>query len=358
MIGFGHRQVSSGNPQTFARPPTQHLLPPAQCARPPNHPVNYLPQPHFVVPTCAAMEPRIPLTYTRPFRPVTYQPFVMPVQHPPPNRYPPPMQQQQQSYPPQSGQFVPPSSVPPPASYQPQQYPKASAYAKSQPQYPNTSNQQYPNTSNQQYPNTSSQQYPNTSNQQYPNTSNQQYPNTSNQQYHNTSAYAEPDRTNGQTVANWAGWQGEGWEITELRRSLYREFGTLLTVHGPLGERDQPVLGLFMGMPTEARQLIKECGGVKAFLLQSRMFHEDGGKIFLLDNPPPPPMQVVSSTDSGQGSWEGNRVSSRPASGINPNAVEFVPSECSFSEASSDDVFVEGSEETGKMNFQEKYKIC
>ncbi|CAH1241897.1 ZFP36L1 [Branchiostoma lanceolatum] len=360
MIGFGP-QASSGNPPTFVRPPTPLSLPSTQCARPPN-PVEYLPhitaaqhrflppssirplmypgnvnaqsaprppnQPAFLphpfpihaypvtvvtpnvypnvqisganqqcpvqvqghtvtsnnttVEPHPAMEPRFPAknVRTRPLRhrPVTYQPFVLPipVQHPPPSRYPPPMQQQS-CYTPQAGQF-PPTSVPPPASYQ-------------------------------------------------------------SQSFSNTAAYSEPDCTSGQTGSNWgAGW--EDWEVTELKKSLYREFATLLGNHGPLGERDQPVLGLFMGMPTEARQLIKESGGVKAFLLQSPRFSEEGGKIFLSQELRP--RVTVSSADSGQGSWENNAGSSRPTSGINPNAMEFIPTECSFSEGSSDDVFVEG----------------
>ncbi|XP_066300162.1 uncharacterized protein [Branchiostoma lanceolatum] len=360
MIGFGP-QASPGNPPTFVRPPTPLSLPSTQCARPPN-PVEYLPhitaaQHRFLPPSSTrplmypgnvnaqsapgppnqpaflprpfpihaypvtvvtpnvypnvqisgvnqqcpvqvqghtvnsnsttvephpAMEPRFPTknVRTRPLRhrPVTYQPFVLPipVQHPPPSRYPPPIQQQS-CYTSQAGQF-PPTSVPPPSSYQ-------------------------------------------------------------SQSYSNTTAYSEPDCASGQTGSNWgAGW--EDWEVTELKKSLYREFATLLGNHGPLGERDQPVLGLFMGMPTEARQLIKESGGVKAFLLQSPRFSEEDGKIFLSEEPRP--RVTVTSADSGQGSWENNAVSSRPTSGINPNAMEFIPTECSFSEGSSDDVFVEG----------------
>ncbi|XP_078581536.1 uncharacterized protein LOC144864969 isoform X2 [Branchiostoma floridae x Branchiostoma japonicum] len=350
MIGFG-QQVSSGNPQTFVRPPNQPSVPPTHSARPPN-PVEYLPhiaaaQHRFLPPpgTGPLMYPGNIHAQSGPRPPI--QPAFLP--HP----YPIP------AYP---VQVLPPNIRPNvQVSGANQQYPAqvpgppvslncsiADSHSAMEPRFPTKSVRTRPlrhrpmtyqpfvlPMHSAQHPPPS--RYPPPI-QQFPPTSAPPPASYHPQSYPNTPPYTERDSANEQSGSNW----GADWEVTELKKSLYREFATLLSSHGPLGERDQPVLGLFMGMPTEARQLIKECGGVKAFLLQSPKFSEEGGKIFLSDEPRT--HVAVSSADSGQGSWESNAISSRPTctSGINPNAMEFVPSECSFSEASSDDVFVEG----------------
>ncbi|XP_035658383.1 uncharacterized protein LOC118403716 isoform X2 [Branchiostoma floridae] len=353
MIGFG-QQVSSGNPQTFGRPPNQTSQPPTHCTRPPN-PVEYLPhiasaQHRFLPPpgTGPLMYPGNIHAQSGPRPPI--QPAFLP--HP----YPIP------AYP---VQVLPPNIRPNvQVSGANQQYPAqvpgppvslncsiADSHSAMEPRFPTKGVRTRPlrhrpmtyqpfvlPMHSAQHPPPS--RYPPPM-QQFPPTSAPPPASYHPQSYPNTPPYTEPDCAKEQSGSNWgAGW--EDWEVTELKKSLYREFATLLSSHGPLGERDQPVLGLFMGMPTEARQLIKECGGVKAFLLQSPKFSEEGGKICLSDEPRT--HVAVSSADSGQGSWESNAISSRPTctSGINPNAMEFVPSECSFSEASSDDVFVEG----------------